>query len=60
LVAANLYGREIHFEYVVALQKELLKGKSADVLLFPSAEHVNNPVLLTALLERTTAFFGQL
>jgi dipeptidyl-peptidase-4 len=61
LVAANLYDREVHFEHILALQKELMrKGKSADVLVFPSADHVSDPVLLTALLERMTAFFGEL
>jgi dipeptidyl-peptidase-4 len=61
LIAANIYGRENGFENVLAIEKELMKkGKSADVLVFPMASHVDDRVPLTALLERMTAFFGEL
>ena len=61
LIAANRYDPDVHFDHVLALEKELMKkGKSADVLVFPSADHLKDQGLLTALLERMTSFFSQL
>ena len=61
LIAANMHDPETPFDHVLTLENELMKeGKSADVIVFPAAGHVDDPVALTALLERMTAFFGGL